>query len=362
MPRCSKPTRDDEAAQRHQRRAASKPYGLSRRRPGSQQEKPKISREAQDKIQIAIQNAWAQPTLKKYGASLEAFLRFCDKENIPDSQRLPAGEVLLCAFAASRAGEIAGSTARDAIAAVKAWHVVHDADWNGGLRLKYTLRGVEHLAPSTSKHDERPPVTAAMLDILERKLDHSDPKDAAVFAAACCAFWGQADLGELLSTAQGSYKQGRIPLGSDLKPPPTRLGSRILRLPYTESKGARGEDAMICRQQGPSDPIRALANHTAINDIEPDLPLFAHRNKRGELVCLTRRKFLDRCNEVWARYGVSTRTGHAFRIGGTTELLLAGVNPDVVQAMGRWKSEAFRVYRETYIDLLAPLHAEYIGV
>ncbi|KAJ7103671.1 hypothetical protein B0H15DRAFT_768136 [Mycena belliarum] len=308
MPRCGDTARDDETARRHQRRATAKPYGhFAKRGPGSRSSRTKISKEAQDKLELAIQNAWAEATLQKYGASLDAFLRFCDKENVPKHQRLPADEFLLCTFAASRAGEIAGSTARGAIAAVKAWHVVHDADWNGGLRLRYTLRGVENLAPSSSKRDERPPVTAEMLDILERELNHTDPKDAAVFATACCAFWGQARLGELLSNAQGSWKQGRIPLGSDLKPPGTRAGSRILRLPYTKTKGARGEDAMLCRQRGPSDPIRALASHVAINDVQPDLPLFAHRNRRGDLVCLTRRKFLDRCNEVWARNGIPTR-------------------------------------------------------
>ncbi|KAJ7071761.1 hypothetical protein B0H15DRAFT_754358, partial [Mycena belliarum] len=297
-----------------------------------------------EKIQRAMQNAWADSTLDKYGASLEAYFHFCNKEQVSRRQRLPADEFLLCAFAASRAGEVAGGTARGAVAAVKAWHIVNGEQWNGGIRLRYTLRGVEKLAPSSSKRNERPPVTAAMLDVLDEELDHNDPKDAAVFVTACCAIWGQARLGELLSTAQGSYKQGRIPLGADLKPPSSRAGSRILRLPYTKTKGKLGEDAMICRQRGRSDPIHAVENHLVVNDIQADLPLFAYRNERGDLKCLTRKKFLERCNEVWARHGFPTHTGHAFRIGGTTELLIAGVSPEVVQAMGRWKSDAFKVY------------------
>lgn len=352
----------DNAIRRNQRRTNLKPYGsfsagsLRRRA-----DVPKLSKEAEQKLEKAVQNAWADSTLQKYGNSVDAYLRFCDKEGVTRAQRLPASEFLLCAFAASRLGEISGITARGAVAAVKAWHVVHDAEWHGGLRLRYTLKGVENSAPTGSKREERPPVTAAMLDILEGELDHDGPKDAAVFAAACCAFWGQVRLGELLSNTERSFRRGRIPTAAHLKPPSTRAGSRILRLPWTKTKGARGDDAMLCRQDGPSDPIRAVENHLSANNIPPDMPLFSHRNKKGELICLTRKKLLRRCNEIWTRHGLPEHTGHSFRIGGTTELLLAGVNPDVVQAMGRWTSDAFKVYWRR-LDLLAPLHAEYVDV
>ncbi|KAG1842574.1 hypothetical protein C8R48DRAFT_38081 [Suillus tomentosus] len=36
--------------------------------------------------------------------------------------------------------------------------------------------------------------------------------------------------------------------------------------------------------------------------------------------------------------------GHAFRIGGATELLLQGVHPDVVSSQGRWTSRSFLEY------------------
>ena len=39
--------------------------------------------------------------------------------------------------------------------------------------------------------------------------------------------------------------------------------------------------------------------------------------------------------------------GHSFRRGGATALLLAGVPADIVQAHGRWSSEAFRAYLDS---------------
>jgi len=53
------------------------------------------------------------------------------------------------------------------------------------------------------------------------------------------------------------------------------------------------------------------------------------------------------CNNVWASYGWPTITGHPFRIGGTTSLLVSGVNPSVVKKMGRWSSDAYLRYWRT---------------
>jgi hypothetical protein len=150
-----------------------------------------LTANAKAKIQYALEHAWANSTIEKYSQSLEAYHRFCDKQEIPESFRLPVSEELLCTFAVSRVGEVAGGTARSTAAAVKAWHIIHNAPWKGGLRLRYTLKGIEKLAPSSSTREERPPVTKEMVNQLERGLNLSNPEDAAVFVAACCAFWGQ---------------------------------------------------------------------------------------------------------------------------------------------------------------------------
>jgi hypothetical protein len=74
---------------------------------------------------------------------------------------------------------------------VKAWHIIHNALWKGGLHLRYTLKDIKKLAPLSSSCEERPPVTKEMINQLEKELDLTKPDNAAVFAAACCTFWGQ---------------------------------------------------------------------------------------------------------------------------------------------------------------------------
>lgn len=53
---------------------------------------------------------------------------------------------------------------------------------------------------------------------------------------------------------------------------------------------------------------------------------------------------MRRCDDIWKKSGMSSIKGHAFRMGGATELLLWGIHPDIVQVQGYWKSQAFLEY------------------
>jgi hypothetical protein len=70
---------------------------------------------------------------------------------------------------------------------------------------------------------------------------------------------------------------------------------------------------------------------------------------------LSKPLFLRRCNAIWSALGYPRTTGHCFRIGGTTELLVAGTPTDVVKATGRWSSDSFLRYWRS-LDVIAPQH------
>lgn len=61
---------------------------------------------------------------------------------------------------------------------------------------------------------------------------------------------------------------------------------------------------------------------------------------RGDGSIPTRNWFIARLR---ARFPKSI-SGHSLRAGGATSLAAAGVPFDQIQAMGRWSSEAFRIY------------------
>ncbi|KAF8895591.1 hypothetical protein BD779DRAFT_1668836 [Infundibulicybe gibba] len=309
------------------------------------------------RIREVLGNAWVPSTRSKYDNSVNLYLRWCDSEGLPQDMRLPASEVTLCAFVAHLAGTMSGSSIRSHLSGIKRWHILANMHYETSPRLSYLLKGADNMTPGSSRRAPRPPVTLSMIRVLHDSLDPLNGLDACVLAAATTAFWAQARLGELLSPSAKYVDFSRIPRLSDLHRPSTTAGSRKLHLPCSKVAGVHGEDIFVCRQNGRSDPIAALTRHISCNRLTADLPLFAYDIGGGRHLALTRSKFMARCNEIWTRHGWPKLTGHCFRIGGTTELLVAGVPPDVVKAMGRWSSDAFLRYWRS-LELIAPKYVE----
>ncbi|KAF9221115.1 hypothetical protein BS17DRAFT_845931 [Gyrodon lividus] len=233
----------------------------------------------------------------QYCSIISQFQSFCDYENIPPQLRIPASKHLLCAFAASRVGALAGNTVQIHLATIKAWHIYNNKPWHGGPCLCYILNGIANLAPSSSKKPPRPPITHSMLLLLANSLSITDSFDT------CFAMWSQSRLREILSEWETSFKPAFVIYRCHLLSPFNQNGSCKCHLPFTQKK------------------------------------LLAH------------------CNSIWLPARIPAITGHSFCIGGTTELLLARVPPDIVKALGRWFSDAFLCYWHS-LELLAPLHME----
>jgi len=89
----------------------------------------------------------------------------------------------------------------------------------------------------------------------------------------------------------------------------------------------------------------AFKNHLVINSCVPlAAHIFVFETESGSFEPMHRHWFLERCNEVWLSTSLSPLSSHSFKIGGTTHLLLLGVDPFIVMAQGHWKSTAFLEY------------------
>jgi hypothetical protein len=304
-----------------------------------------------------MRDGLAQSTRKQYAGGVSAFLSFCDESSIPDHLRLPANEFLLCAFAASKAGRQGRQSVRNAMSGLRAWHIEQGVQWNGRLQLQYVLTGVGRRAPPPQQ--PRAPVTKPMLCLLAERLDRRSTRDLCVLAAATVAFWTQSRLGELLMESAANGERMHVPSRRHLAAPSTTRGSRKLTYPWTKTKREKGDEVFILRQTGPTDPISNLDEHLRASVLPHDELLFSYAVD-GQAVVLTKAKFLQRCNEIWQGAGYPRRTGHSFRIGGMTELLSEGVDPKVVQKMGRWSSDTFLRYWRN-LDHIVPLHAEAVS-
>ncbi|KZT20175.1 DNA breaking-rejoining enzyme [Neolentinus lepideus HHB14362 ss-1] len=241
------------------------------------------------------------------------------------------------------------------MSAVRAWHKQNGAHWEGDKDYISLVKTSAHkFTPSSSKHVKCFPVTIEHLIALDRYLDLQSGHDCAVSAIAQIAFWSCCHLGELTIPTHNGFDPHRHVAHSS----PVRfadhwdgLRSAHLHIPFGKVERESGADISVT---GWSElcPVCALQTHLADNAVvPPDAPMFSYV-MAGGWVPLTKAVFLQCCKEIWDPVRLSRVSGHSFCIGGATELLLAGVPPEVVAVQGQWKSLAFLLYWRKLEDLL----------
>jgi hypothetical protein len=314
-------------------------------------------------------------TRSNYGAGLLRFTQYCDSHSIPEHSRMPASEILLSSFAASAAGSVSESALNNWLAGLQYWHVVNGAAWHGSDMLHHVRRGFSKLVPPSSKRAKRPPVTIEALTTLRSGLDLSNAFDASVWAVASVAFWSccrhvpfslhlffihsSFRLGELVIPSQNLFNPSKHVSRSILPIQFSRLSNGTehasFHIPWTKTTAEAGADVSVTARNHSTCPLSALRHHLSANALVPSsAPLFAYETVDGGWAPMTKSWFMDRCNAVWVAAGLPQMPGHAFRIGGATELLLQGIDPSVVATQGRWLSRAFLEYWRR-IESILPL-------
>ncbi|KAF5338277.1 hypothetical protein D9611_014623 [Ephemerocybe angulata] len=305
-------------------------------------------------INITAASSYDENTRTTYAAGLRHFMDYCDNlvPPVPEDDRMPASKVLLAGFIGSWSSKVSGSSLRNWFSGLRAWHVINDAEWHGDDLFVTQLKvGARKLAPPTSKRPPRNPVTIEHLIALMHTLDISSSLDAAIWAAACCAFWGCCRLGELVCTLAGSFDAAKQPsrvfarvlFKSTVTTSRTTQDAVCFHIPFTKTTKELGAELRITGDAVCS-PVAAMKNHLFVNS---GIPLQSHLFSYlvdGAWRHLTKSVMMARCEAIWTSYGLVHVDGHRFRIGGATELLVGGVPPEVVAAIGRWTSLAFLLY------------------
>lgn len=313
------------------------------------------SPESVDTLSHVILASLEPNTLKNYGAGLLRFNQHCDCLGIPETLRMPASDALLAVFVAKWSGIVSRSTIDTWIAGLSFWHTLNGAPWLGAKMLRATCAGALKLQPS--RKPKRPPVTVEHLSALLTHLNLSDSFDAAVYAVACFAFWGTRRLGELVIPSLHGFDPSKHVSRSAAHKfcaLPDNKTFFSLTLPWSKTTKSTGLVVTVTENDEPTSPIRALRHHLKRSaSIPSDAPFFAFETGDG-WAPMTREWFLQRVNEAWETAGLEKLTGHCFRIGGATELLLRGTPPDIVAVQGGWRSRAFLEYWRK-IDSILPL-------
>jgi hypothetical protein len=315
-----------------------------------------------------------------YGSGILTWIVYGDLIGLQNHERLPAAshEALL-GWITSMAGSYAAGTISSYLTGVRVWHQVWSMPWPGrDDELNRAVRGSKQHVPESSARVKRAPYTVTMLLQCLTYMDLSLHLDAAVWAAMCIAFWGLARLGEITTPALGRFNPAEHTSRADLSntvEPRSGLPIQQVWLPRTKSAPqgepiywAKQPDSGIC-------PELALDNHLLVNPCESEgkanTPLLAYFHGR-ELRPLTKTAFVSRLKDIQkaakrAKDPLVLPTAHAFRIGGTLEYLLRGLDFTTVKVKGRWGSNAFESYLRFHAEIMAPymqekpeLHAQFV--
>ena len=170
---------------------------------------------------------------------------------------------------------------------------------------------------------------------------------AVMWALMCVCFWGLFRLGELAPPAVSLKTQW--PAVEDLRNSGFDFATLFIRQSKTDPF-RRGFCAQLFGSGGVTCPLRAVAwmRRLAPFPLRAGQPLFSLDGKTP----VTKRVVLDavaRClSAVDKRLGTTLAASSAgaasFRRGGATSLARAGAPDSVVQALGRWRSDAYKIY------------------
>ncbi|KAJ3816863.1 hypothetical protein F5880DRAFT_1493803, partial [Lentinula raphanica] len=119
-------------------------------------------------------------TKTSYAAGLLRWHQFCDEENVPEEDHMPASYVLIAAFVSRHAGKYSGSTIRSWLSALRAWHVLNHASWPEKSPWLTLARRAANQLGSHRRRPSRVPVTLQHLLCLRSRLDLSTPFHCAV--------------------------------------------------------------------------------------------------------------------------------------------------------------------------------------
>ncbi|KAJ7270492.1 hypothetical protein C8J57DRAFT_1321918 [Mycena rebaudengoi] len=294
-------------------------------------------------------HAHVDETQESYGAGLLRFHQFCDREGFGEDARMPADRHLLAAFVANAIGSCTGKCIRNWLNGLRLWHHYNDAPWHGDDGWLVSLKKAADKRGVSFKRPPRGPITLSHLRALRARLDLSSPSGAAYWAAALSTFWGCRRLGEMLPRSVAKFTTLRDTCRST-RVSRTRTNGRTvisIHLCWTKTTGTAGGECLLTQVLGPDSdlcPVRAWDEHVRINHSPPpNTSLFAFRSTSA-WHDLLKPPFLEFTAAVFRAAQLELVFGHSYRIGGSLELLSAGVAPEIIMKLGGWTSLCFLIY------------------
>ncbi|KAJ3899465.1 hypothetical protein F5879DRAFT_1060563 [Lentinula edodes] len=212
------------------------------------------------------------------------------------------------------AGHYAGTSIKNYVHGIRAWHIIHGIEWKTDKDSFDTMiHGAEHLQPERSRRKKRMPFTQDYIAKLLEDFNISDPFNAACGACLTTSFYCAARLTfgkPRIETVSKRFRNG--------------FETTVLHVPRTKSNQLGGEDLYFSKQLGSTDPESLFQNHLAVNKPNTSEHLFSYQHKSDRRP-LTKHALIQRISKAAKNRGLPVLQGHGIRIGATLEYLLRGV-------------------------------------
>lgn len=290
----------------------------------------------QSEFHSLISASLAENTKMAYNNSRRVFEGFCVQANLAIMWPPPLSHLVNFVLFLSHKG-VAPSTARAYIAGLSFYSkCCLGTDNTTNFLLKKLLEGMKR---SRAMPIRRAPITIGMLQKMPLSLSQvcSSRFEAVLFLSAfLLAFFGLLRVGELavckgnggrvLQVGDISFKEGAVEL--------TIRFSKTDQMGHSTKVVITQSDTSLC-------PVKALKTFL---DIRPKVvgPLYCHINKEP----VTRYQFATILQKSlkFAGYDISAFKTHSFRIGGATHAAMQGLDGQMIQKLGRWKSDVYKRY------------------
>ena len=213
-------------------------------------------------------------------------------------------------------------------------------------RLEYVLAGVKRAEARTGAPTRvRLPITVGIMRRLQRAwvVDAQHPEGAMLWAAACVGFFGFLRAGEFTVPSVEAFDPEvhlcLSDLALDSHTEPTMFCIRIKQSKTDPFR--QGVDVFLGRTDAHICPVRALTQYIGTRSSAPG-PLFLLNNGTP----LTRPYLVSHLQTALRQEGLDDTqyNGHSFRIGAATTAAQQGVEDSLIQTLGRWRSDAYKLY------------------
>ena len=300
----------------------------------------------------------APSTRRAYASGQRKFVEFCRQAGKLHSNGspCPADEWTLCLFVSFLADSIQHSSIEVYLSAVRSLHIEQGFPdpLLHCLRLQRVLRGVKRSQGSPAAR--RLPITDSLLLVFHRALDLKIFDHCAFWAACMLGYFGFLRAAEFtvpnLASFSPAIHLSVADIAVDSLQSPTCLRVRIKASKTDPFR--QGCHIHIGLGRAPLCAVHALLVYLSVRGNVPG-PLFLLANGQP----LSRSILTDWLRQIFSTARIEDNfSSHSFRIGAATVASRNGIPDHLMQALGRWISNAYQLYIRTPSEALAGISGQ----